>query len=223
MSGNRLNGLKDIIIKKPFAKRMILMLIGVLIMGICVAVLNMTNLGVDPFAAVSYGLSDITGISFGTIELIFNGILLIIVLLFDFSRLGFGTIGNMVLVGYTADFTTYIMGRMGIAQIDNRIINVVVMLIALTVFIFAVALYINAGLGASAYDALPYIIHDGICKKTSKNVRFKFVRIAFDAFFTIVAFLIRGAAGVITVLMVVALGPVIELVSKWVNKALKLG
>lgn len=213
---------KSFIFKKPFGLRMILMLSGVVIMGICVAILNMTDLGVDPFAAVSYGLSDITGISFGTVELIFNGILFLIVILFDYKRLGFGTIGNMVIVGYMADFTTYILGCMGITKVENEVVNVLVMLGALIVFVFAVALYVNAGLGASAYDVLPYIIHDKVSKYLSEKIKFKYVRIAFDAVFTIVAFLIGGEAGVITVLMVIALGPVIELVSKLLGRILKL-
>lgn len=214
-------GFKDFIFKKPFGIRMTLMLVGVIVMGICVAILNMTNLGVDPFSAVSYGLRDITGISFGTIELIFNGLLFLIVIVFDYKRLGFGTIGNMVIVGYMADFTTYIMELLGITQIDNQIINVIVMIVALAVFVFAVALYVNAGLGASAYDVLPYIIHDKVCKYLSEKIKFKYVRIAFDAIFTIVAYFIGGEVGVITVLMVVALGPVIELVSKLVGRVLK--
>lgn len=214
---NKVN-FKEFIFKKPFGKRILLMLIGVILMGICVAVLKMTELGNDPFSAVSYGLRDITGISFGTIELLFNGLLFLIVIIFDYQRLGFGTIGNMVIVGYMADFTTYLMNMMGITGFDNQIVNVIVMLVALAIFVFAVALYVNAGLGASPYDVLPYIIHE----RCVPRVKFKFVRIGFDAFFTIIAFIIKGAAGIITVLMVLALGPVIELVSKFVGKVLNI-
>lgn len=213
---------KEVLFKKPFGKRLVLMLIGVIVMGIGVAVLNMTDFGVDPFAAFSYGMSSLTGISFGTTELIFNGLLLVVVLFFDKAQLGFGTIANMVLVGYTADLTTYIMHSMGITYIDNFVIRILVMLITLAIFIFAVALYVNAGLGGSAYDVLPYIIHEKVCKLLHRDVKFKYVRIAFDAVFTIIGFLLKGAAGVITVLMVVALGPTIEYVSKLVSKILKL-
>jgi len=217
------NKFKEIdILKKPFGKRFILMLIGVVVMGMGVAVLNLTNFGVDPFAAFSYGMSDLTGMSFGTTELVFNGLLLLIVIYFDVSKLGLGTIGNMVIVGYTADFTTFVMKKMGIVSIDNFAVRLIVMLIALIIFIFAVALYINAGLGASAYDVLPYIIHEKLCVATQKEIPFKFVRMAFDAVFTIIGFALKGAAGVITVLMVISLGPVIEFVAKLLSKVLKL-
>jgi len=212
----------EILFRKPFAKRLILMLVGVVVMGIGVATLKLTDFGVDPFAAFSYGMSDLLGISFGTTELIFNGLLLLIVVFFDRTKLGFGTIGNMVVVGYTADFVTYILKTMGITSIESFAIRIIVMIVALAIFVFAVALYVNAGLGGSAYDVLPYIIHEKLCKLTHKNIGFKFVRIAFDAVFTIIGFLLNGAAGVITVLMVLTLGPTIEYVSKLVGKILKL-
>lgn len=208
--------------KKPFLKRFILMIIGVILMGIGVAILNLTDFGVDPFAAFSYGMSDLLGISFGTTELIFNGLLLIIVLFFDRSKLGFGTIGNMVVVGYTADFITFIMRKMGITQIDNFVIRLIVMLITLAIFVFAVALYVNAGLGGSAYDVLPYIIHEKLVLLIKKEISFKYIRIAFDALFTLIGFLLHGEAGVITVLMVIALGPTIEYVSKLVSEVIGL-
>lgn len=221
MSGEiKKESFKEALFRKPFLKRMILMLIGVEIMGICVALLNMTNFGVDPFTAVSYGLKDLLGIELlGTVNLMFNGTLLLIVLCFDVNRLGFGTAGNMILIGYTADLTNYCLKLMGITSLDGMATRIIVMLIALAIFVFAVALYVNAGLGASAYDALPYIIHEKFIKK---KCSFKYVRIAFDAFFTILAFIIKGQAGVITVLMVISLGPIIEVVSKLVAKLLKL-
>lgn len=212
----------NILFRKPFGKRLVLMLIGVVLMGIGVAILNLTDFGVDPYAAFSYGMSELLGISFGTTELVFNALLLLLVIFSDRTKLGFGTIGNMVIVGYTADFTTYILGKMGITHLDSMIVRILVMLITLAIFIFAVALYVNAGLGASAYDVLPYIIHEKLCKITSKNIHFKFVRMGFDAVFTLLGFVLHGAAGVITVLMVIALGPTIEYVSKLVSRILRL-
>lgn len=215
------NNLKDIFLRKPFGKRLGLMLLGVLVMGICVAFLQMCHLGTDPFSAINYGLSRILGINFGTLELIFNGILLLFVVFYDISRLGFGTLGNMIVVGYTADFVTYIMRRgFGISEFTQLPIRIGVMLAALIVFVFAAALYINAGLGSSAYDALPFVIHDKLCKLTGRQLPQKYVRMGFDAFFTTLGFVFKGEAGIITVLMVFTLGPVIEYVSSLLSRKL---
>lgn len=211
-------------IREPFAKRMFLMIMGVVVMGICVAVLDLTDFGTDPFSAMNLGLyRHVPAISFGTWELITNGSMLIVVLFFDKSQLGFGTIGNMVLVGYTKDFVSFILDRFfGITSIDSFLSRVVIMLIALAVFMVAAAIYMNAGLGASAYDALPFVIHKGVCKGLKRDVPFKFVRILFDLFFTVIGWLIGGEVGVMTVIMVFTLGPIIELLSRYVSKWLKI-
>ena len=216
-----MKSLKDFFIRPPFLKRMILMLAGVIIMGICVAFLDLTDFGTDPYSAMNLGLAKITPISFGTWELLLNSILLIVVLFFDKSKLGFGTLGNMVIVGYTKDFVSFLLRRFfGLETIESLFWRITVMLIAVIIFVFAVALYVNAGLGGSAYDALPYVICDGINKKHS--VHFRIVRIVFDLVFTAIAFGIKGEAGIITVIMVFTLGPVIEYVSKLLSGVLKI-
>lgn len=208
--------------KKPFLKRLLLMLLGVEAMGICVAFLKLTHFGTDPYAATCYGLSRVTGISFGTMELIVNGSMLLIVIFFDMKRLGFGTIGNMVLVGYTADLTTYILKQFGVETIESLAVRIVVMLIAISIFIVAVALYIDVALGASAYDVMPYILHNGVCRILGKDIQFRYVRMVFDAFFTVVGFCLGGESGVITILIVLFLGTIIEKVSVFLEAKLGL-
>lgn len=211
-------------IREPFGKRISLMLIGVIIMGICVAVLDLTDFGTDPFSALNLGMNRLfPAISFGTWELLINGGLLIIVLFFDKTQLGFGTIGNMVVVGYVKDFVSFILDRFfGITSIDSLAARIICMLVALAIFMLAAALYMNAGLGASAYDALPFVIHRGLCKATKKNIKFRYVRICFDLIFTTIAWLIGGEAGIMTVILVFTLGPIIEAISKVVGKILKI-
>jgi|GEM_PF-742742 len=213
---------KKSLFKAPFLKRFLIMLLAVITMGICVSILKLTRFGVDPFSAVCYGLHDLTGISFGTIELLFNGSMLIIVLFFNLDRVGFGTLGNTILVGYAADFTTYILKNMGITYIESFVVRLLVMLVVLSIFILAVSFYINAGLGASAYDVLPYTIHHAVTLLSGKDIKFRYIRMIFDAVFTLTGFLIHGQSGLITVLIVLALGPMIDAVSKFLAKFLNM-
>lgn len=213
----------ELLFKKPFAKRLTLMLVGVLLMGICVSFLRRVHFGTDPFSAMNYGLEKHIPISFGTLELITNGLMLVIVLFFNIKRLGFGTVGNMVIIGYMADFTDFIMERFfGLGEITYLPARIGIMLVMVVIFVFSCALYMNAGLGASAYDALPYIITDELSKVLNKKVSFTVVRVVFDAFFTGIAFLLGGEAGIITILMVISLGPVITFVAKLLSDILKL-
>lgn len=219
---DRFGAFRENLFRQPFLKRLICMLIGVITMGITITLLNMTNFGVDPFGGFSYGVSRITGLSFGTVELLLNLFLFAFVIFFDTSKLGFGTVGNMVLVGYTADFTAFILRRIGIIEITEFKTRVILMLITLIIFVIAVGLYVNSGLGAAPYDVMPNIIQDLITKATGKSVPFKFIRMSIDFTFGILGFLLKGSVGIITVLMILTLGPTIEFISKKMSKILGL-
>ena len=64
-------------------------------------------------------------------------------------------------------------------------------------------------MGTSPYDAMPTIIFNRLHK-----VPYKVVRIGYDAIVAGIALLLGGKLGIVTVLMVLALGPVIEWLSK---------
>ena len=207
---------------KEKQKRILLMLIAVFFMGVGVQFLNRTNLGPDPFSAMNYGFSAMCGLSFGTTQLIFNVILFILVLFMDRTKFGLGTIGNMVVVGYSADFTGWIIERFSLlpeAEAMTIGMKFAVMIPTLTLFVFAAALYMNCGLGTSPYDALPVLLHQGMEKATKKQIPYKFVRMLYDGIATVVALLVGGTVGVVTVLMVFTLGPCVDFVSGLVKKS----
>lgn len=206
---------------KEMQKRILLMLVGVFFMGVGVQFLNRTNLGPDPFSAMNYGFSAMCGLSFGTTQLIFNIILFLIVFVVDRKKFGLGTIGNMVVVGYSADFTGWVIEKLGIWPEGELSFGVklAIMIPTLILFLFAAALYMNCGLGTSPYDALPVLLHQGMEKATKKQIPYKFMRMLYDGIATIVAFLVGGTVGVVTVLMVFTLGPCVDFVSGLVKKS----
>lgn len=206
---------------KEMKKRILLMLVGVFFMGVGVQFLNRTNLGPDPFSAMNYGFAEMCGISFGTFQLLFNAALFLIVLLKDRTLFGLGTIGNMVVVGYSADFTGWLIEKSGIWPEGELSLGIklAIMVPTLVLFLFAAALYMNCGLGTSPYDALPVLLHQGIEKATKKQIPYKFVRILYDGLATVVALLVGGTVGVVTVLMVFTLGPCVDFVSGLVKKS----
>lgn len=207
---------------KEMVKRILFMLVGVFFMGVGVQFLNRTNLGPDPFSAMNYGFAEIFGISFGTFQLLFNAVLFLIVLLKDRTLFGLGTIGNMVIVGYSADFTGWVVDQLGFFPTVEEMtigIKIGIMIPTLILFLFAAALYMNCGLGTSPYDALPLLLHRGIEKATKKQIPYKFVRMLYDGIATVVALLVGGTVGVVTVLMVFTLGPCVDFVSGLVKKS----
>lgn len=207
---------------KEMIKRTVLMLIGVFFMGVGVQFLNRTNLGPDPFSALNYGLSAKAGISFGTFQLLVNAALFFIVLFKDWKLFGLGTIGNMVLVGYSADFTGWVVDRLGFFPAVEDItvgMKIGIMIPTLTLFLFAAALYMNCGLGTAPYDALPVLLHRAAEKAAKKEIPYRFIRMLYDGIATVAALLVGGTVGVVTVLMVFTLGPCVDFVSGLVKKS----
>lgn len=207
---------------KEMVKRVVLMLIGVFFMGVGVHFLNRTNLGPDPFSALNYGLSAKAGLSFGTFQLLFNAVLFLIVLCKDRKLFGLGTIGNMVIVGYSADFTGWVVDKLGFFPSAEELttgMKLGIMVPTLVLFLFAAALYMNCGLGTSPYDALPLLLHKGMEKAAKKEIPYKFVRMLYDGIATVAACLVGGTVGIVTVLMVFTLGPCVDFVSGLVKKS----
>lgn len=207
---------------KEMRKRILLMLVGVFFMGVGVQFLNRTNLGPDPFSAMNYGFAAMAGISFGTFQMLFNAALFILVLFIDRKQFGLGTIGNMVIVGYSADFTGWVVDKLGFMPAAENMsigLKIGIMIPTLALFLFAAALYMNCGLGTSPYDALPVLLHRGIEKAAKKQIPYRFVRMLYDGIATVVALLVGGTVGVVTVLMVFTLGPCVDYVSNLVKKS----
>lgn len=79
-------------------------------------------------------------------------------------------------------------------------------------FILTAALYMDVDMGTAPYDAIPIIISGHLPK-----VPFKVIRIAFDFSVTMIGFSFGGKIGAMTVIMILALGPVIQ----WLGDIMK--
>lgn len=205
---------------KETIKRTVVVFLSVILMGVGVQFLNRTNLGPDPFSAMNYGMSNMVGLSFGTYQAIFNGILFLFLFLRSRKLFGIGTIANMVVVGYAADFTGWLLDNAGILMPEDMTTatRFLVLVPALIEFVFAAAMYMNCGVGTSPYDALPQLLHQKAQKLLKREFPFRITRMLYDGTATIIAFLVGGSAGIVTVLMVFTLGPVIDFVAGLVKK-----
>ena len=90
-------------ITRDWLKSFFVMIIAVIVMGMCVSLLVMCDMGTDTCSAMNYGISHKLGMSFGNYQLLSNFVLLILVIIFEKKLIGTGTFGNMILVGYSAD------------------------------------------------------------------------------------------------------------------------
>ena len=200
--------------KEHFWPRLVATMVAVIIMGFCLSWLLLVDWGTDPCTLMNNSISQTLRISLGNWQALLNTVLLVVVVIFGGRNLGFGTLANMYLVGYSIDFFMWIWGQvLPEGLFDSWIVKVAVMIPALVIFVFAVAVYVDMNMGTSPYDAMPMIVSQRLPK-----VPFKVVRIGYDALITVIGMLFGGSLGIVTFVMVLALGPVIEWVSKLLSK-----
>ena len=199
---------------KADIKRIVICFLAVFGMGFFLSFLMLCGLGTDPCSFMNKAISMKIGMLFGTWQLIINAVMLVIVLLWDRSSLGFGTIFNMVLVGYYVDFFDWLWAKTIPSHIfTDNVTKWPVFLAALLCFIISAAVYINSDMGVAPYDALPKIITQKVSDRFPKFPKM-LVRMAWD-FSAVLAGILAGGklvAGVL--LMAIFLGPVISLVDK---------
>lgn len=189
-------------------RRVIAVFIAVILMGLSLSFLIRVNFGTDPASTLNLGIANKLGMSFGTWLIIFNGLLLIAVLIFDRKKIGIGTVANMVLIGYSTDFFTWLFDLFIPEDLfTNFIVRIIVLIPSLILFIFAAATYMSVELGSSPYDAVAFIIADKL-----KRIPFRIVRICYDVGAALIGYLLGSTIGLVTVVVAFALGPVITFV-----------
>jgi len=213
-------------IVEDFWKRFALMFSSVVLMGVFVSFLVEVGWGTDPASFFMLNASKVIGLSLGTTEVILYGIMLVLVLIFGAHHIGFGTIANMTVIGYTIDFCRWVWKNIGFAEyIDTCVfgMRVLIFALALIAFVIVAAFYMNAKMGVAPYDALPVIISDAITK-----VPYFIIRIIFDLSFVFGGFLLgkvsaegQQGSAVGSIIISLLLGPTVSFVGKMLNKKSK--
>lgn len=179
-------------------------------MSFGLALLRNINLGTDTCACFAQGINNYLPFSFGTCLVLFHMVTLCFVIRLDISMIGFGTLGNMLFLGYISDFFSWVFSKLLPAGFfDGTVTRYALLVPSLVIFMLGVATYVCSGLGASPFDALPFIIAARV-----KKLPFKAVRILWDVFFMIMGTLLGGNFGIVTVVSAFCLGPVISVVQK---------
>lgn len=186
--------------------KLLVVVIAVIIMGLCLAFLNKAMLGTDPCGIFNLGLASKLGVSLGTCQALTNSLMFIFVWLYAKDKIGWGTLANMFLVGYSFDFFTWLIELFIPAEFFIPMLNRGLILVpALALFVVTAAIYIGSDLGMSPYDALPFIIHSKIGKGS-----FRAIRIGWDVSMIIMGWFLGSKAGIATIIMAFALGPTIS-------------
>ena len=199
-------------------KRIIMSVMGVMIGAVSVAVFKMAAFGVDPFQSFMSGISKLIPISFGTLYVIVNAVLLTFSLIFDRHYIGIATFINLFLLGYVTEYS-YKLLRWMIPE-PSMPLRVLFLITGIVIICIGSSLYITADLGVSTYDAVALIMAN-----KWKIGKFKFIRICTDVCCVVlgaVMFVAGGGhigeiptiAGIGTIITAFFMGPLIEFFSE---------
>ena len=200
--------------RKNFVPRLLLVLFAVILMGFCLSWLVLCDMGTDPCTMMNLAISDKLGMAIGDWQALMNIVLLIFVIIFGGRNLGFGTLANMFLVGYSLQFFSWVWDKILPAGLfDSMAVRILVLIPALAIFVVSAAVYMDVKLGTAPYDAIAFII-----AKWMPKVPFRLIRMAFDFTVIVIAFLFGGKIGIVTILMGFTLGPVIGAVGEKIGR-----
>lgn len=174
---------------------------GITVMGLGIALtVKGQRFGVSSWDVLHIGLFKNFGLSIGLWSIIMG------ILILTISSIGvrefpsIGTFLNMIVVGIWIDFFNWLLPdpQTFVMQFTNFAFGVV--LVAL-----GAGIYISADLGAGPRDSLMLFL----VKKFKCSIRI--ARTAMEATVVIVGYLLGGPVGIGTIIMVFALGPIVQL------------
>jgi uncharacterized membrane protein YczE len=161
-----------------------------------------SRLGLPPWDVLHQGIAKRTPVSFG----VANELVGVIVLLVAWrlgARVGIGTVGNAVLIGF---FIVLLQPLHGVHRLSELPLTGRIALLAVGLVLFGVgsAFYIGAGLGAGPRDSLMLVG----ARRT--GVRVGAVRAAIEISVLVVGVVLGGRVGIGTVVFAALIGPAVE-------------
>ena len=194
--------------------RIVMSLFGVIVCGISIGMFKAAALGIDPFQCLVTGTHRLFPISYGTIYIIINVVLLTFSLFTDRKNIGLATFINLFFLGYIIDYShSFFSMLMPSTSIRARFF---LLILAVIVLCFSSAFYMTAELGISTYDAIANVM-----AYKWHIAPFKYCRIATDFVCVIIGtvlFLMTGIklsaiptlVGLGTIITAFFMGPLIE-------------
>jgi len=193
--------------------RIIIAVIGLMISGIGVGILLYSGLGVDPASVLELGLGNVFHLGYGTASALTNLVILVIVFIVDKSYINLSSLLAIFGIGYTADFTNFILDITIGADLEI-IIKVVMILTGCLIMAVGIATYIRADLGVGAIDMVSEVISDKL------KISYRVVRVVCDISFVVFGYILGGTVGAGTVVAAFMVGPAVQFVRPYVHKAI---
>lgn len=179
------------------------LLLGLYLVGLGLAMMIHTGLGVPPWDVLSQGFQVQTGWSFGTCAVVISGLVLLMWIPIK-QQPGIGTLINAVLIGPFADISKPLM-----PGLDGWLANLIWMILGMICLAIGGGLYISANLGAGPRDGLMV----GLTRVSGWP--FWVIRTIGESVVLITGWLLGGTVGIGTALFAISIGTLMQMTMKW--------
>jgi uncharacterized membrane protein YczE len=168
---------------------------GLVLYGISMAFMVESALGLNPWDVFHQGLSETTGLSFGLVVILL-GIPILLIWIPLRQRPGFGTIANLVVIGFVVD------GALAILQPGESLaMRITYLVTGIALNGVATGLYIGSNLGPGPRDGLMTGLH------RVSGIPVTPVRLAIELAVLGTGWLLGGTVGLGTVAFALLVGP----------------
>jgi uncharacterized membrane protein YczE len=184
-----------VIVPPPRPRRLAQLYAGLVLYGVSDSMLLLAGLGVDPWDVLHQGLSRWLGLGVGTWAVIV-GVLVLLMWIPLRQRPGFGTLSNVIIVGFVIDAMLVI-----VPPVHGLALRLAVMFCGVVLNGIATGAYIGAGLGPGPRDGL-------MTGMAARGHSIRVVRTCIEVTVLITGWLLGGTVGLGTVVYALGIGPI---------------
>lgn len=182
-----------------FIRDFLVIQIGFALFGLSIALTIRANLGTGTWSVFEVALSQITGLTVGTITVIVGFTVLIGALALR-EKVGWGTLGNILSIGPWLDLALWLIPSVE----KNLILQSAMLLGGVLAQGIASAVYIGVDAGAGPRDSLMLAI------KRTTGVSIRVARAVIEVTVVTIGFILGGPAGLGTLAYALLIGPSVQ-------------
>jgi len=179
-------------------RRSVQFAVGIFLYGFAIGMMLQAGIGVSPWDVLSQGVTLRTGLPFGVVTNIIGALVLLLWIPIR-QRPGWGTVLNVVFVGYSAQFALAV-----VPAVDALAIRIPLFAAGLVLLGLATGLYIGAHFGPGPRDGLMTGIH----RRTGWPVWR--VRVGIELAVLVVGGALGGNVGFGTLAFALLIGPIVQ-------------
>ena len=181
--------------KKTFLRDFVVIQVGFALFGTSIAMMIRANLGTSPWVVLEVALSQISGLTPGTVSILLGFVVLIGSLILR-EKVGWGTLANIVFIGLWEDLALHFIPSIT----DNFALQLAMLLAAIFLMGMASAIYIGVDAGAGPRDSLMLAV------KRVSGWSLRRARGSIEVIVVLLGWVLGGPLGIGTVIFALLIG-----------------